>query len=234
MSDLALVRRLGTAERDRLIRWAKLLAWLSLAWMTVEGAVAVTAGFLADSPALIGFGIDSAIEGIAIVIIIWRFTGARALSERTERRAQKLVAVQFFLLAPLHPLRGAGRPDRAGAPRAHHARHRAHRHQRGVDAGLRGRQAADRRPPRLRGDHERGPQNLLCAYMSAGVLVRLVANSALGAWWLDPVIALGIAALAVHEGREAWEGEECGCAAVSALDGTPPAACEDGCHDRTP
>ena len=68
--------------------------------MTVEGVLAVVAGIAAGSIALIGFGLDSAIEGIASVIIIWRFWGARALSEEAERRAQKLVAVSFFLLAP--------------------------------------------------------------------------------------------------------------------------------------
>ena len=68
--------------------------------MTAEGAIAVVAGIMAGSIALMGFGIDSAIVGIASVVIIWRFTGARALSEQAERRAQKLVAVQFFILAP--------------------------------------------------------------------------------------------------------------------------------------
>jgi divalent metal cation (Fe/Co/Zn/Cd) transporter len=83
-----------------LARRAKLLSWASLAYMTLEGAVAIAAGIIAASPALIGFGIDSAIEGFASLIIIWRFTGARLLSEAAERRAQALVAIQFFLLAP--------------------------------------------------------------------------------------------------------------------------------------
>src|SRR5438034_72697 len=87
-------------RRDRLVRRAKLLSWLSLAWMTIEGAVAVTAGLVAGSVALVGFGIDSAIEGLASVIVIWRFTGSRTFSETAEQRAQKLVAVSFFLLAP--------------------------------------------------------------------------------------------------------------------------------------
>ncbi|HET9323037.1 MAG TPA: hypothetical protein VFO03_04105, partial [Gaiellaceae bacterium] len=91
---------LGTGERARLIRWARLLAWSSLVWMTAEGVIAVVAGFAAGSIALVGFGFDSAIEGIASVVIIWRFWGARALSEHAERRAQKLVAVSFFILAP--------------------------------------------------------------------------------------------------------------------------------------
>ena len=76
-------------ERERLVRRAQLLAWASLAWMTAEGVIALVAGVLAGSIALIGFGIDSGIEGLASVIIIWRFWGARAMSERAERRAQK-------------------------------------------------------------------------------------------------------------------------------------------------
>jgi divalent metal cation (Fe/Co/Zn/Cd) transporter len=76
------------------------LAWASLTWMTAEGAIAAIAGLIANSIALIGFGIDSAIEGLASLIIIWRFSGSRRLSEQAERRAQKLVAISFFLLAP--------------------------------------------------------------------------------------------------------------------------------------
>src|SRR4051812_50155407 len=68
--------------------------------MTAEGAVGVTAGLIAGSVALTGFGLDSAIEGAASVIVIWRFTGGRESSEAAERRAQKLVGVSFFLLAP--------------------------------------------------------------------------------------------------------------------------------------
>src|SRR4051794_5162565 len=84
----------------RLARRARLLSWLSLGWMTVEGAVAIAAGIVASSIALVGFGLDSAIEGFASVIIIWRFTGRRMFSAAAEERAQKLVAIQFFLLAP--------------------------------------------------------------------------------------------------------------------------------------
>src|SRR5919199_4203150 len=90
-----------TPERYReLAGRVRLLSWLSLAAMTVEGAVAVLAGILAGSIALVGFGLDSAVEGFASVIIIWRFTGARVFSQAAEDRAQKLVAIQFFLLAP--------------------------------------------------------------------------------------------------------------------------------------
>lgn len=68
--------------------------------MTVEGAIGVTAGILANSIALIGYGLDSTIGGIASIVIIWRFTGNRIHSDAAETRAQKIVALSFFLLAP--------------------------------------------------------------------------------------------------------------------------------------
>ena len=68
-------------------------------WRARKGMVGVIAGVIAGSIALIGFGLDSAVEGLASVIVVWRFTGTRTLSEQAEGRAQKLVAVSFFLLA---------------------------------------------------------------------------------------------------------------------------------------
>jgi hypothetical protein len=106
-----LVATMSRERYQRLARRVKLLSWLSLAWMTVEGAVAIAAGIVAGSIALIGFGLDSAIEGFASVIIIWRFTGHRVFSNAAEQRAQKLVAVQFFLLAAYVALVRQG-PDR--------------------------------------------------------------------------------------------------------------------------
>jgi hypothetical protein len=94
-------------------RKARWLSWLSLAWMGGEGAIALTAGILAGSIALVSFGLDSFIEGFASLVIVWRFTGSRLLSQAAEERAQKLVAVQFFLLAPwgaqTRPRTGSGR-----------------------------------------------------------------------------------------------------------------------------
>ena len=109
--------RIDRPTYERLARRARLLSWLSLAWMTVEGAVAITAGLVASSIALVGFGLDSAIEGFASLVIVWRFTGSRMFSPVAETRAQKLVAIQFFLLAPyvavesLRALIGGERPD---------------------------------------------------------------------------------------------------------------------------
>jgi divalent metal cation (Fe/Co/Zn/Cd) transporter len=203
------VVRTDLVERTRLAGRARLLSWLSLVWMTIEGAVGVVAGIIAGSVALVGFGIDSAIEGLASVIVIWRFTGGRTHSEAAERRAQQLVAVSFFLLAPyvaqeaIRDLAGTHRPETSWV---------------GIGLSISslivmpvlGR--AKRRLGARLGSAAtagEGAQNLLCAYMAAGVLLGLVANAALGWWWLDPVIALGIAGLAIHEGIEAWRGEVC-------------------------
>jgi divalent metal cation (Fe/Co/Zn/Cd) transporter len=208
---------LGSAERDRLISRAKALSWLSLGWMAVEGTVAIAAALVAGSVALLGFGIDSAIEGLASVIVIWRFTGSRRLSEQAEQRAQKLVAVSFFLLAP-YIAEDAIRALIAGD----------HPSSSWVGVGLsvssivimpllgRAKQRVGQRLGSAATAGE-GAQNLLCAYMAAGVLVGLLANALVGLWWLDPVIALAIAILAVHEGREAWEGGGCACAAIPGL-----------------
>jgi hypothetical protein len=122
--------RIDRATYERLARRARLLSWLSLAWMTAEGAVAISAGVMASSIALVGFGLDSAIEGLASMVIVWRFSLSRMFSPAAETRAQKLVAVQFFLLAPyvavesMRALIGGERPDEtwvgialAGRPR---------------------------------------------------------------------------------------------------------------------
>src|SRR3954447_1277217 len=91
---------ISRAEFTRLARWARWLSWASLGYMAIEGAVALAAGVVAGSIALVGFGIDSAIEGFASLVIVWRFTGSRLHSEHAEQRAQRLVAIQFFILAP--------------------------------------------------------------------------------------------------------------------------------------
>jgi divalent metal cation (Fe/Co/Zn/Cd) transporter len=206
----------GEAERDRLIGRAKALAWLSLVGMIVEGAAAITGAILASSVALLGFGLDSAIEGLASIIVIWRFTGSRRLSSSAEERAQRLVAITFFLLAPyiaqdaLRTLITAQHPATSWIgialcvcsmlvmPALGRAKQRiGFRLESGATNG-------------------EGTQNLLCAYLAAGVLVGLALNAALGLWWADPTVALGIAALAIREGRETWRGDSC-CAAVPSL-----------------
>jgi divalent metal cation (Fe/Co/Zn/Cd) transporter len=207
-------------------RRAKLLSWVSLVWMSLEGGIAITAGILAGSIALIGFGIDSAIEGVASVVIIWRFTGARMLSRAAEERAQKLVAIQFFLLAPYvafeaaQHLASAERPEVSvlgmvltatslvGMPLLGSAKQRV--------ALQLGSQAT----------HGEGTQNLLCAYLAGAVFLGLAGNALFGWWWLDPIAALVIAAVATKEGLETWRGDGC-CAAPGVMPIT--GACEDDC-----
>jgi divalent metal cation (Fe/Co/Zn/Cd) transporter len=190
-------------------RKARWLSWLSLAWMGAEGVIALTAGILAGSIALVSFGLDSFIEGFASLVIVWRFTGRRLLSHAAEERAQKLVAIQFFLLAPyvgfeaVHKLLTGEQPETSwlgialvtssviGMP----------------FLGLAKRRLADQLGSvATRGE---GTQNLLCAYLAAAVLVGLLGNALLGLWWLDPATALVVAAVAVKEGRESWRGEGC-------------------------
>lgn len=214
-------------EYGRLARRVKLLSWLSLGWMTIEGAVAITAGIIASSIALIGFGLDSVIEGLASTIIIWRFTGARVFSQAAEERAQKLVAVQFFLLAPyvgfesVKALLGGEHPDISIVGIALSAGSVVIMPVLGV--------AKQRLADRMGSAATRGEgrQNMLCAYLAAALLVGLLGNALFGAWWLDPAVGLLIAGVAVREGLEAWRGE--GCCVSSPLDGAGFDDCADDC-----
>jgi divalent metal cation (Fe/Co/Zn/Cd) transporter len=222
--------RIDRATYERLARRAKLLSWLSLAWMTVEGAVAIAAGLAASSIALIGFGLDSAIEGFASVVIVWRFTGSRMFSAAAETRAQKLVAVQFFLLAPYvavesaRALIGGERPEESWVGIALAASSVVLMPLLGI---AKQRIADQIGSAATKGE---GRQNMLCAYLAAALLLGLLGNAAFGAWWLDPVVGLLIAAVAVKEGREAWRGE--GCCVSSPLDGAGLGCADDCCSPR--
>ena len=177
--------------------------------MAIEGIVAIAAGIVAGSIALIGFGIDSAIEGFASVVIVWRFTGWRTLSHRAEERAQKLVALQFFLLAPYVAIESV---------RALSEGHHAEQSIIGIALAAsslvvmpwlgRAKQRIGSRIGSSATASE-GKQNMLCAYLAAALLVGLLGNALVGAWWLDPIVGLFIAAVAVQEGRESWRGDSC-------------------------
>lgn len=177
--------------------------------MAIEGAVAIVAGVLAGSIALVAFGLDSAIEGVASLVIVWRFTGSRLHSDLAERRAQKLVAIQFFVLVPyvaaeaLHKLVTAEQAETSWLGIAL------------VTTSLIGMPALGVAKRRLadtlgstatRGE---GTQNLLCAYLAGAVLIGLLGNALVGLWWLDPVAALVVAGVALREGIQTWRGEGC-------------------------
>ncbi|HYJ20611.1 MAG TPA: cation transporter [Solirubrobacterales bacterium] len=225
------VAAISRARYEELARRVRLLSWVSLGLITVEGAVAITAGVLASSIALVGFGLDSVIEGVASLIIVWRFSGHRIFSSAAESKAQKLVAFQFFLLAPYvafesaRALIGGEHPDvsRLGIGLAVASL---------ITMPLLG-IAKERLADQLGSAATKGEgrQNMLCAYLAGALLVGLLGNAFLGAWWLDPVVGLLIAAVAVKEGRQAWRGE--GCCVASPLDGTGFAAERgDDCCER--
>jgi divalent metal cation (Fe/Co/Zn/Cd) transporter len=212
MANPAAAARLARSDDwVRAARLTRLLSWLSLVWLGIEGAVAIAAGVMAGSIALIAFGLDSAIEGVASVVIIWRFTGSRLFSERAERRAQVLVAAQFFILAPFITYEGVEKLMTGGDIETSWL---------GIGLTIatlaicqplglaKRRLGAKLGSPATVGE---GTQNLLCGYLAVAVLVGLLANALFGVWWLDPVVALGIAGVAVQEGRKALRGETCGC-----------------------
>ena len=217
-------------DRAVLVRRARSLAWLGVGWHAIEAAIAIAAGLAASSIALIGFGADSVIESVAGFVVLWRFAAVRASSEHAERRAQRLIAISFYVIAvyvaveAVRALAGGEEPEASW-----------------VGIGLAAFTAATMPPlaiakarvaARLGSSATRseGRQNMLCAYLSLGLLAGLGANALLGWWWADPVTALAIAGVAVREGRDAWRGED-SCCAPAGLD-AHGAGCE--CEVRTP
>jgi divalent metal cation (Fe/Co/Zn/Cd) transporter len=213
----------------RRIRW---LVAATITYNVVEAVVAITAGTIASSVALIGFGLDSVVEVSSAAAVAWQFAGRDpALRERV---ALRVVAWSFFALAAfvaveaLRALLGGREAEQSVVgivlvsvsvvvmPFLSFAQRAAGRELGSASA------MADSR------------QTLLCAYLSAAVLVGLVLNAWLGWWWADPVVALGLAAVAVREGRAALRGDVC-CTSVrldhGAPAGAPGCGCGPGCAD---
>jgi divalent metal cation (Fe/Co/Zn/Cd) transporter len=206
---------LATADagRERLVGRALLLARVGLAWHLVEAAVAIAAGVVAGSVALVGFGADSLVEAGAGVVVLWLMTGGRSASPAAERRAQQLIAVSFVALAAYIGVEAvrdlvAGRHPEASW----------------VGIGLAvvtlaampplaiaKRRVGERLGSSATASESR--QTMLCAYLSAALLVGLLANATAGWWWADPVTGLVIAAAALREARDAWRGQACACCA---------------------
>lgn len=209
----------------RAARQAKLLAWASLAWMSVEGFVGVLAGVQAHSLGVVTWAASSFVEALASLIVVWRFTGRRTMSASSEATAQRLVAASFFLLAPyfvveaIRKLLDGGQthvtPLAVGLtlsaivlmPLLGLAKLRLGRT---LDSGA------------TAGE---GIQNIMCAVQAAAALVAVI-GAGVGLSSLDPVAALVIAAIALKEGRDGWRGQSNCCAPLPGLDAT---TCQDDC-----
>ncbi len=192
-----------------MLRRARLLAWTGIAWHLIEFSVALAAGVAASSVALVGFGFDSLIEGAAGFVVIWRVALRRSESEAAEKRAQRLIAASFFVLAAyvgieaIHALLGKGHAGTSWVgiglaaltaptmPLLALAKRRT-----GIELGSRATQSE-------------GAQNMVCAYLSVALLIGLGANALLGWWWADSVAGLAIMAVAANEGVAGWRGKSC-------------------------
>ena len=192
-------------DRRRRQRIALGLAWVTIAWNTIEAVVAIVAGAVASSIALVGFGLDSTVEVLSASVIVWQMT--RDVPEDREEQALRLIAVSFFALAgyvavqAVFDLASRSQPETSTVGIALAA----------VSlvvmpllAGLKRRNGRRLGSGSVVADSN---QTLLCTYLSVVLLVGLLLNATVGWWWADPVAALVIAALAINEGREAWHGE---------------------------
>ena len=181
------------------------LEWATIAWNSIEAAVAIASGVAAHSIALVAFGLDSAIEIFSATVTLWQLQGG---DEERERKATRLIALSLFALAlyvAADAIWGL----------AHHAK---------PDTSISGIAIAGAAlivmPLLAVGKRRVGQaldnstlladsaETLLCAAFSATALVGVGLNAAFGWRWADPVAALALAVLAVREGREAWSGDE--------------------------
>jgi divalent metal cation (Fe/Co/Zn/Cd) transporter len=208
-ATLTIHRPPSALRRAQLVMRARQLAWLGIGWHVIEALIAFAAGLAANSIALIGFGADSLLESLAGFILLWRFAAGQQDSERAEQRAQRLIAASFYVIASYVAVEASRTLLDASHPEASWI---------GIGlatvtlvtmpllASAKARVGSELLSSATVSE---GRQNLLCAYLSAGLLVGLGANALLGWWWADPVTAFGIAAVALYEGREAWRGNAC-------------------------
>ena len=203
-------------ERARLGRRAQLLAATSVSYNLVEAGIALVAGLVAGSVALLGFGLDSVVEVSSGLVVLWQFR--HALPQSREQQALRLIALSFFALAGFVGVESAralltgAEPETAPVGIALAVASLA------VMPVL---SAAQRRTGRALHSNAvvaDGTQTRLCAWMSAALLAGLGLNAALGWTWADPGAGLVIAAIAAREGWQAWRGEGC-CAPVAPATG---------------
>ncbi|PRW63041.1 cation transporter [Actinopolyspora mortivallis] len=219
------------ARRAVLSRRIRLLVTATISYNVIEAVVAITAGALASSTALIGFGLDSTVEVASAAAVAWQFSARQAaVRQARERRALRIIAVSFFVLAgyvTVEAVRSlAGGAGAESSPVGI------------VLAALSlmimpGLSLAQRFAGRRLGSASAvadSKQTLLCTYLSGVLLVGLLLNAAFGWSWADPAVALVIAAVAVREGLQAWRGDGC-CAPTLTPDGAGRA--DDCCEGET-
>lgn len=215
-------------RRATLVRRIRFFVIFTITYNVVEAVIALIAGTAASSSALIAFGLDSVVEVSSALAVAWQFAGRD--HERREKQALRVIAFSFWGLAAFVAYDAV-----TGLLAGDAAQHSS------VGIAI----AAisllimptvsylERRAGRELGSQSAvadSKQTLLCAYMSAALLVGLLVNSLWGWWWADPIAALVIAGLAVREGVNAWKGNAC-CSPVEALfgDGQEACGCADGC-----
>ncbi|MFD7966592.1 cation transporter [Streptomyces zaomyceticus] len=222
------------ARRDALTRRIRLLVAATITYNIIEAIVALTAGTLASSTALIGFGLDSIIEVSSAAAVAWQFSARdHAAREAREQRTLRIIAISFFALAAyvsfdaVRALTGTGEAEPSILGIVIAALSLA------IMPFL---SAAQRRAGRELGSASAvadSKQTLLCTYLSAVLLLGLILNATLGWSWADPIAALAIAAIAVKEGRDAWQGKGCCAAPAAAVPAkrqeTDACGCRPGC-----
>jgi divalent metal cation (Fe/Co/Zn/Cd) transporter len=216
------------AEWERTASRARALSWASLAWMTVEGVVGLIAGVNADALSVIVWAASSFAEGLASMIVIWRFTGSRRRSDGSERTAQRLVAGSFLMLVPFFVYE-AIRSLADGSDATSSALGLAITGSAIVLMPLLG--AAKLRLGQQLGSAAtagEGVQNLICAAQAAAALIALIGASA-GLAAIDPIAALVVAATAAKESVSLWRGEDDDCCApIGFTDRQGDACCGPG------
>ena len=218
--------------RRKLSRRAQLLAGASVTYNVIEAVIAISAGLVAGSVALVGFGLDSVVEVSSGLIILWQFR--HRLPETREKQALRLLAFSFFALAAYVSFESIRSLITGADPETSPV---------GIGLAIASLIVmpflswAQRRTGKALGSNAvvaDSTQTLLCTYLSAVLLVGLVLNATLGWGWADPIAGLVIAGVAVREGLEAWRGEGC-CSpiagAANASCGCSDGACTDGCCD---
>jgi divalent metal cation (Fe/Co/Zn/Cd) transporter len=201
---------LDTSTADALRRRGLWLEYLTIGWNVGEAVIAVAAGIAARSIALVAFGFDSSIEVFAASVVVWQFRAELRghVDDDRERRALKLIAVTFFVLAAYvtaQAVRDVVVDEEAEASLVGVGLASVSLVVMPTLAWLKRRAGRALNSSTLVAD---SAETFLCSWLSAVLLIGLLLNATVGWWWADPLAALGIAFLALREGIEAWHDDD--------------------------